>query len=601
MAEMIPDRMPKGASAGEKRVFQLLQKLPDDVIVYYEPAVGQRYPDFVVMLPALGLLIIEVKGWYPGHIVSASLHDVAIEAHGIKEMHRHPVRQAREYQYALMDVARRHRQTAALLHADGKLEGRFIFPFGHLAVLSNCDRGQLSERGLSEVFGGPRVLARDELAELEPLDTAALLERLKQAFDPWWPILRLSDEQLSVLRAVLHPEVVVSRPGEDMTGPEPDLKILDLRQERNARSLGDGHRIIYGVAGSGKTVILIARAKMLSADPDCRCLILCYNRALAEYFQSVFADLENVECMNFHAFGGTLGVHFNKQEEEEDYGLRLLSRLSSLPGRYDAVFVDEAQDFARSWFSCAKAALKEPDDGDLLIVGDGTQTLYKRRRFTWKDAGINAQGRTINRRFDLDKNYRNTRQILQIASAFANANEGGAPEESLQSLIPDAETAMRQGPMPEIRFASLPGDEISLLKSIVSKLTASGLKASEIALLYRANTNRWVYELARQMAEHVPVNWPQGRHQAYAHPSGVRLTTMHSAKGLQWRAVIVAQADMMPFRVEDSDDPEAYSLLEKGLMYVAMTRAETELVFTASSRAGFAKQIEMLLQSQSAS
>lgn len=597
MAEMIPDRMPTGASIGEKRVFQLLQKLPDDVIVYYEPVVGQRYPDFVVVMPETGLLIIEVKGWYPGHIVSASNQEVEIEAHGTKERHRHPVRQAREYQYALMDTARRHRQTAALLHPDGKHEGRFIFPFGHLAVLSNCERGQLIERELTEVFSGPRVLAKDELAALESLDAAALVDCFRQAFDPWWPISRLSDDQISVLRAILHPEVVVSRQNPDEPATEIDLAVLDLRQERNARSIGEGHRIIYGVAGSGKTVILIARAKMVSSDPGRRCLILCYNKALAEYFQSVFAGVDNVDCMNFHAFGGLHGVHFNANEEEEDYGIRLQQKLSQEPARYDAVFIDEAQDFARSWFQCAKAVLKEPDEGDLLIVGDGTQTLYRRRRFTWSDAGIRAQGRVINRRFDLDKNYRNTRQILQIANAFANAKEGGAPEEALQSLIPDADAATRQGRNPEIYFAPNLEEEILLLVSEVRKLIKSGLKPRDIAVLYRANTKRWVYKLAQRLAEHVPVSWPQGNHQAYAHPSGVKITTMHSAKGLQWPVVIVARADMMPFRVEESDEPEELMLLEKGLMYVAMTRAETQLIFTASSRDGFAQQIEKLLQS----
>lgn len=600
MAEMIPDRMPTGASIGEKRVFQLLQKLPDDVIVYYEPVVGQRYPDFVVVLPETGLLIIEVKGWYPGHIVSASKQDVEIEAHGTKEKHRHPVRQAREYQYALMDTARRHRQTAALLHPEGNHEGRFIFPFGHLAILSNCERGQLIERGLAEVFGGPRVLAKDELAELDSLDAQALLECFRKAFDPWWPITRLSDDQVSVLRAILHPEVVVSRPNSDEPATEIDLAVLDLRQERNARSIGEGHRIIYGVAGSGKTVILIARAKMVSSDPGKRCLILCYNRALADHFQSVFAGVTNVDCMNFHAFGGTWGVHFNEQEEEEDYGIRLLEKLSKQPARYDAVFVDEAQDFARSWFHCAKSALKEPDDGDLLIVGDGTQMLYRRRRFTWREAGINAQGRVINRRFDLDRNYRNTRQILEISCAFANAAEGGAPEESLQSLIPDAAAATRNGRNPEIHFAPSLEAEVSLLVSKVRELINSGLKPRDIAVLYRANASNWVYKLARNLAEHVPVNWKQGNNQAYAHPSGVRLSTMHSAKGLQWPAVIIARADMMPFRVEGSDEPDVVMRLERGLMYVAMTRAETQLVFTASSRDGFASQIEMLLQPQAA-
>jgi len=54
MAEMIPDRLPGGASAGERKVFRLLQQLPDDVIVYYEPVVAERYPDFIVIIPTVG-------------------------------------------------------------------------------------------------------------------------------------------------------------------------------------------------------------------------------------------------------------------------------------------------------------------------------------------------------------------------------------------------------------------------------------------------------------------------------------------------------------------------------------------------------------------
>ena len=72
MAEMIPDRLPSSASAGERKVFALLQQLPDDLIVYYEPMVADRYPDFIVIIPSVGLLIVEVKGWYPANILKAN-------------------------------------------------------------------------------------------------------------------------------------------------------------------------------------------------------------------------------------------------------------------------------------------------------------------------------------------------------------------------------------------------------------------------------------------------------------------------------------------------------------------------------------------------
>jgi hypothetical protein len=111
MAEMIPDRLPSGASAGERKVFALLQQLPDDVIVYYEPVVADRYPDFIVIIPSIGLLVIEVKGWYPNSIERADNAEVVISTRGQREVCKHPVRQARDYKFQLMNVARRHAET----------------------------------------------------------------------------------------------------------------------------------------------------------------------------------------------------------------------------------------------------------------------------------------------------------------------------------------------------------------------------------------------------------------------------------------------------------------------------------------------------------
>jgi hypothetical protein len=119
MAEMIPDRLPSGASAGERKVFALLQQLPDDIIVYYEPVVAERYPDFIVIIPSVGLLVIEVKGWYPNHILEATNAEVTIHSRGQREICKHPIRQARDYQHHLMNTARRHSETAALLQQEG--------------------------------------------------------------------------------------------------------------------------------------------------------------------------------------------------------------------------------------------------------------------------------------------------------------------------------------------------------------------------------------------------------------------------------------------------------------------------------------------------
>jgi hypothetical protein len=73
MAQMMPDSTPSKASQGEKMLFEILcDRLPDDFLVWYEPRVNQLHPDFIILGPAFGLLIIEVKGWYAGQIEEAN-------------------------------------------------------------------------------------------------------------------------------------------------------------------------------------------------------------------------------------------------------------------------------------------------------------------------------------------------------------------------------------------------------------------------------------------------------------------------------------------------------------------------------------------------
>lgn len=269
-------------------MFNALKSLSDDCLVYYEPVINDKYPDFIVIVPDLGVIVIEVKGWFPKHIVDADSNDIYILWNYGKSREKHPVRQARDYMCNLMNECRKHPATNKLLHHSGLYENKFIFPLGYFAILSNITKQQLVNHkcgDLTNIFRPERNATRDLFLEweLEKTDQRKLRRILRPYFKPFWKITPLNKYQINVLRAVIHPETWINSQEEQMANATcnkqyAEIKVLDLRQEESARKIGRGHRILYGIAGSGKTVILIARARLLSEDaPESRVLLTCYN------------------------------------------------------------------------------------------------------------------------------------------------------------------------------------------------------------------------------------------------------------------------------------------------------------------------------------
>ena len=174
-------------------------------------------------------------------------------------------------------------------------------------------------------------------------------------------------------------------------------------------------------------MILLSRAKSLASGLfNQKVLILCFNITLAAYLRSLIEEdsnplyRERIEIIHFHKWAKSiLGILPNPrfydtdEDYDEDLGNRLLQALEKLPLelKWDAVLVDEAHTFSPSWFRCCTAALKDPENGDLTIVSNGSQNFYQRRQFSWKSVGIKVQGRTKK----LSQNYRNTEEILSAA------------------------------------------------------------------------------------------------------------------------------------------------------------------------------------------
>lgn len=612
MAVMIPEKLPSNATQGERRTFALLEKLPDDCICYYEPVIGERYPDFVVIMPELGVLIIEVKGWYRSQLERADTQVVAVRRDDVVQVHKHPVRQAREYKFELMDACRKSRHARHLLHADGSREGNFLFPFGHMALMSNMTRDQVRQGDFDiapDVFGDGKMVMKDEMDALLERPADQLIDVMRGWFDPSWSFPRLTKSQVDSIRLIIHPEVVIEGTS---------LAVLDHRQEAKARSIGQGHRLIYGVAGSGKTVILLARARMLAKDSSRQILLLCYNKELVRRFREELTDHPNIHVMSFYGWVGRNRVrvrHNDFSPEAEELRVRLL--LDKLKagrgeaGRYDAVLIDEAQDFDPRWFTCVKLALKDPEIGDLLIALDGGQNLYRRKTFTWKSVGVNAVGRVISRlAYDLDRNYRNTRQILTVAAPFAIVNVTDDEDDELQSYRIDPAWAVREGPLPKTYAANTREAEadaiVRRVKDWLSRgfLTENGeyerLSPDEIGILYPRCPDAFrpqLEALLERLAEVCPVRFVASGASAAARngtAAGPALTvgTVYAVKGLQFRAVILMWADL--FYGPDNSERHA---TDRALLYVGLTRAQTFLRICWTRPTALTAEIEQAIGS----
>lgn len=598
-------------NAGERAVLHQLKRcLSDDYLVWHDVPVGprQRQPDFVVFSPRRGLLILEVKHWALSSLRSATRDRVELAtAHGLQTV-AHPLVQARTYALELNDVLQ---GDAVLVHDDGPFRGKSRVPYGWGCVLSKIERRKIEGSDFAEVFPEHKTLLRDDLAEdVEPYDFE---KRLWGMFVMTFPFA-LSLPQRDRVRWHLFPEVRVQTQqplalvdGRPALAPLPDLmQVMDLQQEQIARTLGEGHRVIHGPAGSGKTMILIFRAQQLAAAarPEQPVLVLCYNRALAERIGFVLRERgvseQTVVVRTFHAWCHDMVRSYQLEVGADLRGEAYFEALAAtvsrsvetglVPGgQYSALLIDEAHDFEDAWLRMA-TRLVNPATNALLVLYDDAQSIYQksRRSFSFAKLGIQARGRTSVMRL----NYRNTAEILALALRCAQGllddERAGADDDAVPCVLPAS--AGRRGPMPRLIEVASEAEEAAAVASQVEAALADGLALGDLAVLARtkAQLNTVARELHRRGIALQSMGGSDFRHFDWAAPAA-KLVTMHSAKGLEFPFVAIVGLHRMPAREESLDEAAR-------LLYVGMTRATHRLVLSAAGASPIVDRVRNALE-----
>lgn len=366
---------------GELLVYEAMAELPQDWVVFHsckEDYLEDGHyihfeADFVVLVPHKGIVVIEVKDW-PELQVSAGRWQSRKNSRSEWKTHTHsPLEQANiALQKLMRSLARcgcipqsphrwpEHRHMAILTQGVPEASDQNNLPFDSLYL---CGASEFS-----------RLQAR--------IENLFILHHAK----------RMDAVRVTRIAEALSPSVLFQMSLENYLR-EMDATTSNILNILPALYESTGGIRVEGCAGSGKTVMACAEAARLASDlphdGEPHILMLCFNHAMAYELKQnpLLAEHEDrIHISAFHDFciGSILSTRgFTHLVNYEGPGDRLTSAaieqimqlLPDLP-RYATIFVDEAQDFRKSWWQIIQSLLIP--GGKLYIFADKHQDLYDR-------------------------------------------------------------------------------------------------------------------------------------------------------------------------------------------------------------------------------
>ena len=559
MAKMIPDVDPSQLEhTSEEPVYIALRdQLNDEYVVLHsypwlrpwrgEGALSEGEADFVVLHPQHGLLVLEVKG---GETIRHDGHRWFRDTKGGPREFQDPFLQARRNMHALLDIATER--------SGGRVKkGDLVH--GYAVVFPHMDyEGQPPPHADKSI-----VISQRHLPFID--------QAIHTAFQAWTdqPRMLRHDRYRMLLHDCLMPRFRVFRPvGPDISTVTNKLLELTETQAQVFEGLYAQDRVLVeGVAGSGKTFLALLRALAFAREGK-KSLFICYNKELAAWIRRQVAEDPETEdyralltVNHFHAFAAELakaaGIEFRpakgtqiNQAFWDDEVPDLMEQavlaldLNGESVHFDAIVVDEAQDFSLGWWYALTQSILGTPDGPVYAFMDPNQSL--RGEVQWPPIEFDA-------RFRLTINCRNTRKIAAASASVLD----------LESHL----------------YARAPaGTRLRLLRASTQK-QQKGLVLQELGkLLQRENVS------PRQLAVIGPAAKENGSLADVRDIDGVSLVTSVD----EWRdggGVLVTTA--RSFKGLESDVVILYDLCDFGRLfrkedlYVACTRARVLLIAVA--------------------
>jgi len=297
---------------------------------------------------------------------------------------------------------------------------------------------------------------------------------------------------------------------------------------------------ISGGAGTGKTMLAFEKARRSSAAKQ-QTLLVCYNRPLADALARAASGQKHLQSMNFHELcrlmrhqAGLADLH--PEASETTVATGLAEAVALVPSAFDAIIVDEGQDFHPSWWEPLRQCLKLPETGLLWVFYDDRQHVQP-----WPSNWIAAMPQCP---FRLTRNLRNTKEIFSVASGwFGNC-----------FILP---AGPHGHPVEWCEISGTSAYPASLCSCIDRLIRLEKLPPGDITVLFRNES-----DIARFVTNLDLCGNRAAR--TGAATDAIRIETIRRFKGLESPVVILCLT--------------GESIPEEELLYVALTRARAHLL-----------------------
>ncbi len=559
MPGLTPDQLCELPSRAEARFYEeCRQQLAADVLVIYSAnwlyrdrrgQLREGEADFTIVDPRSGVFAVEIKG---GGVAFDPVTGrwQSVDRYGARNDIKDPFRQAAKERYALRDQIFGHALWRRWRGSQPTLGHAVMLPDIHdAAPLASPDRA----RALIGID--------DNMRDLPGWMAQVIAFWRNPDDDP------LTQQGVQLVEDILCRPVDVQPAMRSILDAAERTRLrLTNNQAKILRIIGNRKRaVISGGAGTGKTLIAVEKARQLAQDGS-SVLLLCYNRPLADSLSSGLAGNPGITVLSFHQLcdrriaAAKVATGRNLLQEADDaypggstqhlyevqmpYALALSNEV--LAEKYDAILVDEAQDFSDDYWFALEELLRAPSEGSFYIFIDENQALYRQH----------AQLPVADEHYHLTTNCRNTAPIHNAGYAFYKGDPIDEPE------LP--------GENVEAIAAASDAEQAAAIASTVGRLLSGGLRPNDIVVLLAKHPKDELQSMLLQHRLAHNIGWTKT---VPVRNNSVLVESVGRFKGLEAQAVVLWLGDEIV-----TDD-------ELEFVYVGVTRAKSLLCVVGSTSA----------------